>query len=130
VNRKASPALIEVKFALNADIKNIATQVEGYFTSISGNIVAFAQEIKSLLDQKLDLGLFQQNEARLVAMKELEISTDPADIQIILGLVDYNPASKLLDYEPIKALPFANQIRIFRSGFGMWEESMPSATSM
>jgi hypothetical protein len=124
-NRKALPALIEVKFALNSDIKNIASQVEGYYTSISEKIEDFAVEIKNLLVQKIDLGLFKDTQNRLDAMKQLKISTDPNDIQIILGLVDYNPASKLLDYGPIKALPFANQIRIFRSGFGMWQDSMP-----
>ncbi len=122
-NRKAAPALIEVKFGLNSDIKNIATQVEGYYTTISKNIGDFAAQIKSLLDQKIDLGLFQQDAARSIAMKELEISTDPKDIQLILGLVDYNPNSKLLDYAPIKSLPFASQIMIFRSGFGMWQDS-------
>ena len=59
-------------------------------------------------------------------MRQLEISTDPNDIQIILGLVDYNPASTLFDSDSIKALPFANQIKIFRSGFGMWQDSMES----
>jgi hypothetical protein len=125
-NRKASPALVEVKFALNSDIKDIATQVEGYYTSISENIETFAGMIKTLLEQKVDLGLFQQDQARLDAMRQLEISTDPKDIHIILGLIDYNPASTLLDCSQINSLPFSNQIKIFRSGFGMWQDAMES----
>jgi hypothetical protein len=126
-NRKASPVLIEVKFALNADIKHIATQVEGYYASISDKIDDFAKEIKSLLTQKIDLGLFKDSQNRLDAMKQLEISTDQKDLQIILGLIDYNPGSTLFDPDSIRTLPFANQIKIFRSGFGMWLESMESA---
>lgn len=129
-NRKASPALIEVKFALNSDIKDIASQVEGYYTSVAEKIDAFTSEIKNLLVQKIDLGLFKANQNRLEAMKQLEISTDPKDIQIILCLVDYNPASRLMDYDPIRALPFADQVKMFNSGFGMWEETMPSVTGL
>lgn len=126
-NRKASPVLMEVKFALNADIRHIATQVEGYYASISDKIDDFAKEIKSLLTQKIDLGLFKDARNRLDAMKQLEISTDQKELQIILGLIDYNPGSTLFDPDSIRTLPFANQIKIFRSGFGMWQESMESA---
>jgi hypothetical protein len=53
-------------------------------------------------------------------MKTLTFSRDIHDFQFILVLVDYNRNSRLLALEKLKKLPFADQIKIFYSGFGMW----------
>jgi hypothetical protein len=44
-----------------------------------------------------------------------------------LILVDYNPFSTLLDLDRLKQLPFADQIRIFSGGFGMWQQNLEAA---
>jgi hypothetical protein len=53
------------------------------------------------------------------ARTELEII-----IQFILILIDYNPNSRLLQPATLQALPFANQIKIFQTGFGMWQQNV------
>jgi len=58
------------------------------------------------------------------AMKTLTFSRDIHDFQFILVLVDFNQNSRLLALEKIKKLPFADQVRIFYSGFGMWEQNV------
>jgi hypothetical protein len=54
-------------------------------------------------------------------MKTLTFSRDIRDFQFILVLVDYNPNSSRLEMEQIRQLPFAHQVRVFRTGFGMWQ---------
>ena len=58
---------------------------------------------------------------RLEAMKTLTFAREIDHFQFVVILVDYNPKSKLFGRSQLAALPFANQVRIFRSGFAMWE---------
>jgi hypothetical protein len=60
----------------------------------------------------------------LKALKTLKISDHIEVFKFILVMVDYIPSSSLLDLEKIAALPFSDQIKVFQSGFGMWEISM------
>jgi hypothetical protein len=57
-------------------------------------------------------------------MKTLSISREIIEYQFILVLVDYNPHSKSLVKERLALLGFANQMKIFHSGFGMWKKRM------
>jgi hypothetical protein len=41
-------------------------------------------------------------------------------------LVSYNPNSSLFALEKIKKLPFANQVKVFNTGFGMWQDNVRS----
>jgi hypothetical protein len=38
--------------------------------------------------------------------------------------VDFNPNSSLLDLTKLAALPFANQIKVFSTGFAMWKQNV------
>ena len=117
---------MEIKFALNQDIKEVHDQIKRYYNEINGNTEFIAEEAENILRQKLDLGLFDQDTKRLEAMKTLRISKDIDQYQFILVLVDYNPFSQSLDLEKLKALPFANQVKIAYGGFAMWERNLRS----
>ena len=115
---------MEIKFALNSDIKEVHKQLERYYKAIKPIAGDIAQENEVILRQKIDLGLFNQPENRLDAMKTLSISKDIDKFQFILMLVDYNPNSKQLNLDNLKNLPFSDQIKLFYSGFGMWKQNL------
>jgi hypothetical protein len=119
-NREASVCLMEIKFALNKDIRDVHEQLARYYEPIKNNAAQIAEELESVFRQKLELNLFDQEAKRLKAMKTLIFSRDIEDFQFIIVLVDYNQNSTLLNLESIGKLPFANQIKIFYTGFGMW----------
>jgi hypothetical protein len=117
---------MEIKFALNQDIKDVHSQIKRYNEAIKGKTNRIARESEKILEQKLELGLFDQDPKRIEAMKTLKISEDIDEYQFILVLVDYNPFSKSLDLDKIKALPFAEQVKIYYGGFAMWERNLSS----
>jgi hypothetical protein len=126
-NREASVCLMEIKFALNSDIQQVHEQLARYYEPIRNNASAIAEELETIFRQKLKLGLYNQSPERLSAMKTLTFSRNIEDFQFILVLVDYNPNSSLLAMEKIRDLPFASQVRIFHTGFGMWQGSVRAA---
>lgn len=85
-----------------------------------------AEEAEGILRQKIELGHFNLPANRLAAMKTLLISRDINQFQFILVLIDYNPHSSLLNMEKLMGLPFVNQLKIFITGFAMWEENLKS----
>lgn len=113
---------MELKFALNSDIKEIHHQLQRYYEFIRENASTLAQENEYILRQKLELGLFNQPMNRIEALKTLRISPDINQAQFIIVLVDHNPNGVAPNLERLKRLPFAAQIRIYRSGFAMWQE--------
>ena len=113
--------LMEVKFALNADIQHVHEQIERYYLAIQNRAGEMAEEAEGILRQKIELGHFNQPANRLAAMKTLSISRDINQFQFILVLIDYNPHSSLLNMGKLMGLPFANQLKIFNTGFAMWE---------
>jgi len=123
-----SPCLLEVKFALNQDIQNVHEQPERYYDAIQAHSAAIACEIETIFKQKLELGLFNQPANRLDAMETLKFSPDIGQFRFILILVHYNPFSRLLHQEKLSQLSFADQIRIFSSGFAMWDVKMKSVS--
>jgi hypothetical protein len=123
-NRKAQVCLMEIKFGLNADIQSVHEQLQRYYSWVELNAAPFAEEMECLFQQKLTLGLYNQDAKRLAAMKTLRFSKDIRDFQFILIFVDYNQNSTLLNMESIKALPFAKQIKVFHAGFGMWKHNV------
>jgi hypothetical protein len=123
----AYPCIIEIKFALNNDIRNVHEQLQRYYELVAKSAEDVAKDLKSSLDQRIALGLYNQDKGRVEALKTLEISKKINEFTFILVLVDYNPYSTLLDLSTIKALPFSDQIMIMHAGFGMWEERLEQA---
>jgi len=116
--------LMEVKFALNSDIKDIHEQLERYYHAIKSNTLEFVDECENLFKQKLELGLFKQSPERLAAMETLSFSKDISDFQFIIFLIDFNPYSSILKLDELRKLSFANQIRIFNGGFSLWHQNL------
>jgi len=125
-NQKVPVCLMEIKFALNPDIQEVHEQLARYYGPIKNNAAAIAEEMETVFKQKLDLKLYDQSPERIDAMKTLTFSRDIKDFQFILVLVDYNQNSSLLALEKVKQLPFADQVRVFYSGFGMWRQNVSS----
>ena len=125
---KAPICLLEIKFALNNDIKDIAGQVERYYHSIKKRPAEIAEEVETMFRQKVELGLYHCSTEQLNAMKQLSCSPELDDFQFIIVLVDYNPNSSRFNPDSLRALPFANQIRIFKAGFGMWQQDLQRIT--
>jgi hypothetical protein len=129
-HQEIAPCFFEIKFALNADIREIHDQLKRYYDLIAQNASSFAQEIEHIFKQKLELGLFNQDQDRLEAMKTLTIAQDLEKFQFVVVLVDFNPFSTLFEEAEasLTALPFARQIRVFRAGFAMWQQDLRPPT--
>jgi hypothetical protein len=115
--------LMEIKFALNSDIQTVHSQLEGYYDLIKNRVPELAYEYQTMLQQKCELGLFNQPQDRLSALRTLKISPDIKRMRFIVILVDYNPYSRHFDASKLKNLHFASQVWLFRTGFGMWDTS-------
>lgn len=123
-NQEVPVCLMEIKFALNKDIQDVHNQLARYYEPIKNNAARIAEEMETTFKQKLDLGLYDQPLDRINAMKTLVFSRDIEAFQFIIVLVDYNKNSSLFDIENIRKLPFAKQIKIFHTGFGMWHHNV------
>ena len=115
---------MELKYALNPDIQNVHEQISRYYESIKADASALAEEVQGVFRQKLALGLFDQPQDRLEALQTLRFSNDVNRYQFIVVLIDYNPYSTLFNLAALKALPFANQIRVFYGGLAMWQTNL------
>jgi hypothetical protein len=121
---------MELKFALNSDIRDVHHQLARYSEALKTDTDAIAAEAESILKQKLALSLFDQPDDRIEALQTLTFSSDINQYQFVVVLVDYNPYSMLLDLDGLKALPFANQVRIFWGGFAMWQKNLRAVTEI
>lgn len=120
------PCLLEIKFALNTDIRKVDQQLMDYYQLIEESPEEVARDMQSSLQQRLKLGLFDQQQNRVEALKTVKISPDLEDYRFILAFVDYNPRSSLLDLEKVRQLPFADQVLVLYGGFGIWERNLLS----
>jgi hypothetical protein len=116
--------LMEVKFALNTDIKDIHNQLTRYYESIKSHTAEIAEEMQDVFRQKIELGLYKQSSEQIEVLKTLSFSKDIDQFQFILVFVDYNPNSALLDLQSLSNLSFANQIKILFGGFAMWQKNV------
>jgi hypothetical protein len=123
-NQEVPVCLMELKFALNTDIRDVHNQLARYYEPIKNNAAVIAEELETVFRQKLELKLYDQPTERLKAMETLTFSRNIDKFQFILVLVDYNQNSSLLDLESIRKLPFAKQIKVFHTGFGMWRHNV------
>lgn len=128
-NQEVDLCLIEVKYALNQDIKEVYQQLIRYYEALKPRATQIAEENETIFRQKLELELYAETSDRLEAMKTLVISRDISRYQFILVLVDYNRNSTILDLRNIASLPFANQIKIFFGGLAMWQQNVTSICS-
>jgi len=122
--------IMEIKFALNSDIRDVHNQLERYYEVVKKDPAGIADEMEDIFKKKLELRLYDQPSNRLEAMKTLKFSNKLEDYQFVLILIDYNQNSTLLDLESIGKLPFAKQIKIFYTGFGMWEHNVKSLSDI
>ena len=118
-----APCLMEVKFALNADISKVHEQIQNYYKLVKENVAGIASDLENNFRQRLELGLYEQAEDRLAAMKTLHLSRELGDFQFIVILVDYNPFSSYLNLKKLEDVPFSKQIKVFSSGFAMWQQN-------
>lgn len=128
-NQEVPVCLMEIKFALNVDIKEVHNQLARYYESIRPHAAEIADEMQTVFRQKIELGLYQQSTKRLFALKTLSFSKCIEQFQFILVLVDYNPNSSKLDLKSFSNLPFANQVKVFFSGFAMWQKNVKPLSS-
>jgi hypothetical protein len=122
-----SLALIEVKYAQNPDINQLAEQVEGYYDALEKNIDSIAGQAQELLRQKLRMGLITGgNKNGLEKLGRLKVSNDAKGVKIVVAMVDYNLRSTLLqgqlpklrDLETKKQLK--RPIEVMHLGYGLW----------
>ena len=116
--------LLDIKFAHKADIQNLPEHLARSYAATKARASVIAEEMETIFRQKLALRLYRQRSERLRSMQTLRFSRHIEDFQFILVLVDYNQGSRQLALEQLRKLPFAKQIKVFHSGFGMWQENV------
>ena len=122
-------ALIEVKYALNSDIQDLAKQIERYYSYLSQgrNMKSICEDMQKVLRQKLELGLVSgTTKEQRDQLGQLTIDTNLKLAETIIYLIDYNPNSTLFARAKPKLteLPFARQILIAYGGFAMWDQGL------
>ncbi|MDK2820843.1 MAG: hypothetical protein PWP31_808 [Clostridia bacterium] len=117
---------LEVKFALNNDIKEVHEQIKRYYDYVKNHTSELAEEYEKVFKTKVELGLLNQDDNRMEALKTLNFSKNLNEYEFIIVLVDYNPNSTLLKeaLNELRKLEFASQIRIFNAGFAMWKQNV------
>ncbi|MBN1369076.1 MAG: hypothetical protein JW954_02420 [Dehalococcoidaceae bacterium] len=121
-----SLALIEVKYALNPDIKTAYAQLERYYTDLGNNMDHLCRDMELILKQKLELKLIEKTPEQAKQLNRIGLESNIKTAEIILFLVDYNPNSiwKKQMIEKARELPFANQIKIIDGGLAIWEQGL------
>lgn len=112
--------LLEVKYGLNPDIRDLHNQLARYYDSLPEQVDQAAMEAEAILHDKLDLGLLHQPPDRAAALRTLTVSPHKKDMRFGIVLVDYNPHSGLLDTQALAQLDFCKRIDVFQVGFGLW----------
>jgi hypothetical protein len=119
-------ALIEVKYALNPQIKIAHKQLEQYYTDLQGNMEHLCREMELILRQKLTIKLIEKTPEQGRRLEKLKLERDSKKIEIILLLVDYNPHSKWKAdmIGEANKMPFADQILIACGGLAIWQNNL------
>jgi hypothetical protein len=60
-NQEVPVCLMEVKFALNDDIKEVQDQLARYYESMRPHAAEIAAEMQAVFRQKIELGLFSRS---------------------------------------------------------------------
>ena len=118
-------SIIEVKYALNPDIQDIKDQVEKYGLYFEANRHNICKEMKTVLDQKLELGLLNKTEGQIKRLRKLPIVPDVEETEIIIYLIDYNRNSDLKRRAEETGKPdFRGKVRIALGGLALWQANL------
>lgn len=117
-------SVIEVKYAQNPDIQNIKNQVERYARYLKTNLPDICDDMKNILDQKLDLDLLAKTDGQIKRLRKLPIVPDILETEIIIYLIDYNNNSLLLERAKVVGKPeFKGRVRVAFGGLALWQSS-------
>lgn len=117
-------SIIEVKYAQNPDIQNIKSQVERYAHYLETHFPEICEDMKNILNQKLDLGLLAKTEGQINRLRKLPIKSNIAETEVIIYLIDYNNNSTLLRKAKEAGKPdFRGQVRIALGGLALWQSN-------
>jgi len=117
-------SVIEVKYAQNPDIQNIKKQVERYARYLEANLPNICDDMKNILDQKLDLNLLAKTDGQIKRLRKLPIIPDILETEVIIYLIDYNNNSSLLERAKDVGKPdFKGRVRVAFGGLALWQSS-------
>jgi hypothetical protein len=116
--------IIEVKHMLNSEIECVHQQLWRYMEWWHSKTDAIADEIETIVCQKVDLGLLRKD------LETLRVDRDTTTTKYVAALVDLNPYSiqsqrlrdnskRFADASP-QQRKFIESIEIFRLGYGLW----------
>ncbi len=118
-------SIIEVKYAQNPDIQNIKSQVERYASYLEANLPTICEDMKHILNQKLELGLLAKTEGQMSRLEKLPIKPNIAETEIIIYLIDYNQNSDLIRRAEKAAKPaFRGKVKIALGGLALWQSNL------
>lgn len=118
-------SIIEVKYALNPEIRDIKDQVERYGQYLDTNLSAICDEMKKVLEQKLDLGLIIKTEGQIKRLRKLPIMPEIDETEIIVYLIDYNRNSTLQEKaEKAGKVNFRGKVHIALGGLALWQANL------
>jgi len=126
-NQEGYLSVIEVKYAQNPDIQDIKGQVERYACYLEGHLTEICQDMKNILEQKLDLGLLEKTEGQIKRLRKLPIVPDIAETEVIIYLIDYNSNSSLRDRAEKAGKPdFRGKVHVALGGLALWQSNLSS----
>jgi len=118
-------SIIEVKYAQNPDIQNIKSQVERYACYLEAHLPEICDDMKNILDQKLDLGLLAKTEGQIKRLRKLPIKPNIVETEVIIYLIDYNQNSDLKKRAEKAGKPeFEGKVRVALGGLALWQSNL------
>jgi len=118
-------SIIEVKYAQNPDIQNIKSQVERYARYLEAHLPEICEDMKNILDQKLDLGLLAKTEGQIKRLRKLPIKPDITETEVIIYLIDYNQNSDLKKRAEKAGKPdFKGKVHVALGGLALWQSNL------
>ncbi|MFC1957387.1 MBL fold metallo-hydrolase [Chloroflexota bacterium] len=118
-------SVIEVKYAQNPDIQDIKNQVERYGGFLEAHLKEICDDMKNILEQKLDLGLLKKTEGQIKRLRELPMVPDIAETEVIIYLIDYNQNSSLKDRAEKAGKPdFRGKVHVALGGLALWQSNL------
>lgn len=118
-------SVIEVKYAQNPDIQNISDQVGRYGHYLEAHLPDICDDMRNVLNQKLDLGLLAKTGGQIKRLRKLPIKPDIAETEVVVYLIDYNNNSGLLRRAKEAGKPdFKGKVRIALGGLALWQRNL------
>jgi len=118
-------SVIEIKYAQNPDIQSISDQVGGYGHYLEAHLPDICDDMRNVLNQKLDLGLLAKTGGQIKRLRKLPIKPDIAETEVVVYLIDYNNNSGLLRRAREAGKPdFKGKVRIALGGLALWQSNL------